>query len=298
MTFDLHAKNFSLTYARADSLSTDRIIANLQLLGVAEGLVALEHHLDGGIHYHCWCRYNKKLRIRNARFFDLDGVHPNIQPTRDVDSWIQYCKKAGDFRAFGTPSGRSTTGWAKCLLCTSEPEFLGSVRAHSPRDYILSHERLRDFGRSHFTRRTIYISDPSYIFSLPDALESYVRGGFLERPRPLSLILLGGSRLGKTVWARSLGRHMYFNNLFNIDDWDQDAEYIIFDDFDFQYMPGKKAFFGAQKNFVLTDKYRGKRTIEWGKPFIYVNNVSPDFGDDSLWYSLNTVTVHIFNKLY
>jgi len=80
--------------------------------------------------------------------------------------------------------------------------------------------------------------------------------------RPNSLILIGPSRCGKTEWARSLGKHMYFNNLLNLDDWDESADYIILDDFSpdiTKFLPSWKCFFGGQKQFTLTDKYRGKR---------------------------------------
>ena len=37
--------------------------------------------------------------------------------------------------------------------------------------------------------------------------------------------------MGKTVWARSLGRHAYFGGLFSMDEDIDGAEYAIFDDF-------------------------------------------------------------------
>ncbi|ORX47108.1 hypothetical protein BCR36DRAFT_371905 [Piromyces finnis] len=80
---------------------------------------------------------------------------------------------------------------------------------------------------------------------------------FGEWPRPNSLILVGPSRSGKTEWARSLGQHMYFNNLLNLDDWDESADYIVLDDFSSditKFLPSLKCFFGGQKEFTLTDK--------------------------------------------
>ena len=80
------------------------------------------------------------------------------------------------------------------------------------------------------------------------------------------MILCGPSRTGKTEWARSLGRHMYFNGQFNLDDWDDDAQYIILDEMNIKYVPNSKAWFGAQRQFVLTEKFRKKRTVKWGNP--------------------------------
>lgn len=121
--------------------------------------------------------------------------------------------------------------------------------------------------------------------------------------RPKSLILCGPSRLGKTEWARSLGRHMYFNGMLNLDDWDDDAKYIILDDFSpdvAKYLPMWKSFFGAQRQFVLTDKYRKKRTVRFGKPLLWLCNECPRLDDHNAreWLKENSVTVWVNNKLY
>lgn len=121
---------------------------------------------------------------------------------------------------------------------------------------------------------------------------------FLDRPR--SLILVGKSRTGKTEWARSLGRHVYYNGLFNLDDWDATAKYVIFDDFNIEFFNQYKAWFGAQKRFTVTDKYRKKKTITWGRPMIWIGNDDPRTNDkvDKEWMDLNSVYCFIHNKLY
>lgn len=66
---------------------------------------------------------------------------------------------------------------------------------------------------------------------------------------------------------------MYFNGMINLDDWDSQAEYIIFDDFNWDFFPCKKAFWGAQETFTITDKYKKKYTVKnWCKPCIYICN--------------------------
>lgn len=113
--------------------------------------------------------------------------------------------------------------------------------------------------------------------------------------RPRSLILESPSRFGKTEWARSLGPHMYFNHLFNLDDWRDDALYIIFDDFEWQFIPAKKCFLGAQKMFSISDKYRKKRTVKFGKPCIVLTNILPVL---TTWEAANTVTVRLNKQLF
>ena len=89
--------------------------------------------------------------------------------------------------------------------------------------------------------------------------------------RPRSLILWGETRLGKTIWARSLGAHIYCCLQGNVDDFKaglEDAKYAVLDDMqgNFQFFPSYKGWLGAQQTFTVTDKYRGKTTIQWGAP--------------------------------
>lgn len=100
--------------------------------------------------------------------------------------------------------------------------------------------------------------------------------------------------------------------MFNLDVWDSDAEYIVIDDFDFDFFPGmRKALWGAQKEFVATDKFKRKRSLKWGKPMIWLCNPgkSPFLaedkrgnlllrGDEHAWYTENCVQIEIANKLY
>lgn len=92
---------------------------------------------------------------------------------------------------------------------------------------------------------------------------------------------------------------MYFNGYFNLDDWDSTALFLIFDDVPWERIHNKKAFFGAQEQFVLTDKYRKKITVKWGKPCIYLCNPE-DFPPElnTEWYQENVVICNIQNKLY
>jgi len=89
----------------------------------------------------------------------------------------------------------------------------------------------------------------------------------------------------------------------NLDVWNAEAKYLIIDDIKWEYVPQKKCLFGAQREFTLTDKYRKKRQIKWGKPCIYLYNPEEDpmlelHGDERTWYTENVTTIRINNKLY
>jgi len=86
----------------------------------------------------------------------------------------------------------------------------------------------------------------------------------------------------------------------NLEDWNSDANYIVLDDFNIEYLVNYKCFLGSQTEFTLTDKYKRKRTVTWGKPCIWLGNQDPRYAKnvDINWINANALTVFIDNKLY
>ena len=57
-------------------------------------LCTVESHADGNPHVHAVVIFNKKWHIRNCRVLDdLFGVHPNIQPVRNLRDVVTYVTK-------------------------------------------------------------------------------------------------------------------------------------------------------------------------------------------------------------
>jgi len=90
---------------------------------------------------------------------------------------------------------------------------------------------------------------------------------------------------------------MYFNGMFNLDSWDPDAKFIILDDMPLRFIKNPKGFLGAQAEFEITDKYRSKMNVKWGKPCIYLSNTELANQDltgtdmDLNWLRVNTIEV-------
>jgi len=96
---------------------------------------------------------------------------------------------------------------------------------------------------------------------------------------------------------------MYLCGQFNLDDWDDQASYIVLDDFNIKFFPQWKSFLGAQKRFVLTDKYRKKRTVSWGKPCIWCCNDDNDptrvvSGAELEWIIANCLIFRLSGPLF
>lgn len=84
-----------------------------------------------------------------------------------------------------------------------------------------------------------------------------------------------------------------------LDLWNNMCEYAIFDDFeDWDRFYVYKQFLGAQKEFVLTDKYRKKQNVQWGKPSIILSNIMPTFKDMTWIYDNCFICDIKENKLY
>ncbi|QCX35057.1 replication-associated protein [Blackfly DNA virus 19] len=304
--FRLSAKNISLTYAQVVTFTKEELFEHLLSLDPAFLIVSQETHKDGGLHFHCLFTGTRKLEIKNPRYFDFRGAHPNTQGTRNKRAWLEYLKKEdGQPLQFGTDSTEKRS-WADTLGAETREEFLDMVKSVSPRDWILQNDRITSFADKIYSRKEDYkpLWTQFHITSRMQLWESQRKNSVCNRlDRPKSLFVQGPSRTGKTEWARSLGKHMYWNGMIDITNWDDEAEYAIFDDFEYQYIPNKKGFFGSQKEFTLTDKYRKKKTVKWGKPCIYLYNedmnpLSKLSTTEVDWLSENVIFTEFLNKLY
>lgn len=304
MSFRCNARVFFLTYSQVgDSLSHDDIANFLKqdskyARHFSWAVIGKERHQDQGLHYHVVVGYEKKIDCRNSRAFDINPHHhPKIESTRDTQASIAYAKKDGDFKLFGEPPQKRRK-WSEISNASTADEARDLIKEISYRDYVINLERVEYFLERNFAQETpVYQRVWDQDFVISNAMQAWANQR-TESDRPKSLILWGPSRTGKTAWARSLGPHMYFNGMFDLSQWSDSAEYAVFDDFpEWDKWRFYKQFLGAQYEITLTDKYRKKRTVRWGKPSILLSNTLPNFIDME-WVRANCVIVNVINKLY
>lgn len=93
--------------------------------------------------------------------------------------------------------------------------------------------------------------------------------------------MFGGTRTGKTLWARSLGTHIYNVGLVSgaecIKGESDDVEYAIFDDIrgGMKFFHGFKEWLGGQLWVSVKMLYRDPKLMKWGKPSIWISNEDP-----------------------
>lgn len=326
--FQFNHIQLGLTYPQADGLTKEMIKIYLEGwyfnngtedIHVTKYIIAEETHKEEGIHFHVYVRLDNKLRAREPRIFDIfveaTGrlYHPHIEKIRGLKNMIRYITKEDDhplsnFEWKKTDANGIDWDAIYSVDYSNAEAFLDAFQAKYPAYFTNHYIPLKQIAYDRYERRK-EIYNPTYLQfnNVPHVClvweTLHLRG---NRERPLSLVLIGISRTGKTEWARSLGRHMYFNMYFNLDLWDEEAEYAVFDDMDAdtekpleKYFPSWKQFFGAQKEFTVTDKYKKKRNVKWGKPIIFISNNEINCSvSTSNYIRMNSVRCNVYNNFY
>lgn len=282
--------------------------------------VAQEQHEDGGIHFHAYVVFQKRTQFNPATFFDFNGEHPNIKSVKQRVGYarpvVEYLDKEDENPislpegyAFLVPNKRSFKDVAgDAIKAGSKKEAIDLIIAENPDKYLIYGRQIKDNLSDFFKpERPRFKPRPLESFRIPAAITNWISGN-LQQPRPerpLSLILVGDSRLGKTQLARSIGDHVYVSGMWAVDDfvgWDWSG-YVVFDDIPWDSLKySYKSWMGAQRHFYVTDKYRKKCLMEGGVPLIMCCN-QKEYDEyqanwDSDWVFYNSVVVTIGEKLY
>lgn len=120
-----------------------------------------------------------------------------------------------------------------------------------------------------------------------------------------SLVLYGESRLGKTLWARSLGNHLYCIGLQSGDELVKAShvDYAVFDDIrgGIKFWPAYKEWLGCQQYVTVKQLYREPKLVKWGKPTIWLSNTDPRndmLQQDIPWIEANCTFVEISSPIF
>ncbi|QKQ15092.1 AC1 [Calystegia hederacea geminiviridae] len=275
-SFSIKAKNYFLTYPQC-SLSKEEALSQIKNLQTPTNKkfikICRELHEDGSPHLHVLVQFEGKYNCTNNRFFDLVSptrsahFHPNVQGAKSSSDVKSYMDKDGDTLEWGEfqIDGRSARGgqqsandaYAAALNAGSKSEALRIIRELAPRDFTLQYHNLSsNYERIFAAPPETYVHPfSSSSFVLPSVLLDWANnnvGDAAARPdRPISLILEGPSRVGKTVWARSLGPHNYLCGHLDLSPkvYSNNAWYNVIDDVNPHYLKHFKEFIGAQKNW-------------------------------------------------
>uniref|UniRef100_J7HBF6 Replication-associated protein n=1 Tax=Sida golden mosaic Buckup virus-[Jamaica:St. Elizabeth:2004] TaxID=929769 RepID=J7HBF6_9GEMI len=301
--FKVSAKNYFLTYPQC-SLTKEEALSQLQNLTTPVNKkfikVCRELHENGEPHLHVLIQFEGKYQCTNNRFFDMVSptrsvhFHPNIQGAKSSSDVKSYVEKDGDTIEWGQfqIDGRSARGgqqsandsYAKALNAGSAEAALQIIREEQPQHFFLQNHNLVANATRIFQKAPEPWVPPFQLSSftnVPDEMQEwadgYFGGGSAARPdRPVSIIVEGDSRTGKTMWARALGPHNYLSGHldFNSRVFSNEVEYNVIDDVAPQYLKLKhwKELLGAQKDWQSNCKYGKPVQIKGGIPSIVLCN--------------------------
>ncbi|UOL65622.1 replication-associated protein [Tomato leaf curl Hsinchu virus] len=301
--FTINAKNYFLTYPQCP-LSKEEALS--QLLNISTPTnkkfikICRELHEDGSPHLHVLIQFEGKYKCQNNRFFDLVSptrsahFHPNIQGAKSSSDVKKYVEKDGDTAEWGEfqIDGRSARGgqqsandaYAQAINSGSKLLALNVIKELAPKDYVLQFHNLNANLDKIFAPPVEVFNCPflsSSFDQVPKEIECWVADNIKDaaaRPwRPISIVIEGESRTGKTMWARSLGPHNYLCGHLDLSPrvYNNDAWYNVIDDVDPHYLKHFKEFMGAQRDWQSNTKYGKPIQIKGGIPTIFLCNPGP-----------------------
>nr|AMH87726.1 replication-associated protein [Pacific flying fox faeces associated gemycircularvirus-11] len=273
-----------LTYSQCGTLDPFTVSDHFSNLG-AECIVGRERHSDGGIHLHVFVDFGRQFSSRKTDVFDVGGYPPNIAKCgRTPWKAYDYAIKDGDvvagglerpIEASGDGAGTVDPTWHSILEAETPEEFWALCHDLAPRDLARSFPSLQKYCDWRYRP----VDEPH---RTPDGYQfDTSRAPELNEWLPKSLVLYGDTRLGKTVWARSHGPHIYFCGLYSgAEAMKHDgADYAVFDDIQggIKFFHGFKNWLGAQAEFQVKVLYKDPVRIQWGKPSIWLSNSDPRY---------------------
>ncbi|ACB05664.1 truncated replication-associated protein [Potato yellow mosaic virus] len=302
-SFSIKAKNYFLTYPQC-SLSKEETLSQLQNLTIPVNKkfikICRELHENGEPHLHVLIQFEGKFNCTNNRLFDLVSptrsthFHPNIQGAKSSSDVKSYVEKDGDTIEWGMfqIDGRSARGGqqtandaaAEALNSGTKEEAMKIIKEKLPEKFLFQYHNLS----SNLDRIFMVTPAPwvppfplSSFTNVPDVMQEWAddyfgRGAAARPERPISIIIEGDSRTGKTMWARVLGPHNYLSGHldFNSRVFSNNVEYNVIDDIAPHYLKLKhwKELLGAQRDWQSNCKYGKPVQIKGGIPSIVLCN--------------------------
>jgi len=339
--FVLRSRHVFVTYPQAtavpDHLEFDKLfVKTVSLLCPIEDAItkkrasfeyygAQELHEDGAPHYHVVIRFKHQPCIRNARdafmlFRDREQVTCAVNfitPDKgeSVASFLSktqnYAVKTRPESVFGKyidPALKRREHFQQIIHSTTPADCESLMREYMSEKWITMNRQLRDFAAARGPpgwqpKHTIskYTKRP---WILPPAIQQWYSTNF-EQPvngRYTSLIIVGGSRLGKTEWAQSFGKPDVITSCWCIDAIQDGASHLVVNDVDPARFDNWRDVLGCQVQFHATDKYKSKKLLVFNRPTVWTCN--PDLDPRKVpaiaayLVSSGTVVVDLVQPLY
>lgn len=240
MSFRLQAKHIALTYPQASFALEDGLTFLRNRPAGSSNVVAVaicsETHADGALHRHAYVRYDRRINITSASFFDFAGCHPNVQACRNVAAWNNYIREDGVFLEWESDNQTATGLYENAATMDEVTFFEWASRTRIPYGYA---QRAWDVARSPVRHITFGENEASNPFLDTNGPLSRDFANY-TLSQELTNVLVGPSGCGKTLFCF---RHLVrpFLLVSHIDDlkyFDPKKHLgILYDDMKFEHLP-------------------------------------------------------------
>jgi hypothetical protein len=332
MPFRLNAKKLFLTYPNCNLMPIEALNLLEQIftptLSMTSSLCCRETLQSGEFHLHAAIILNRRCNYNSPNCLDIGSFHGNYTPARDWPAAVNYifkCYKDNienarqqgllvDRRGNISEKGREKKTFTDENVfraieeSKTSDEALNTLFVESPAMLSRNFNNLTTFAKwvrpplapTHNVVHTNFVVPAPMQQWVDTYLRTFVKG---REARVPSLILFGGSQLGKSTWARSLGRHSYQHGMINPKNFDPQADYTIVDDVPLKFFTCWKEVIGCQSNWTIRCAYQRYTQITDGVPCIYIMSHDPWFKLDQIkgsdlqevqdYWKKNTITYHL-----
>lgn len=251
--YRINARNIFLTYPRC-LLDKQTVLDKLvDLMKPRYAVVSLEKHEDGTPHLHALLCLNKKVDIRNERYFDIQGYHPNIQSAKHLGKTKNYVCKDKDIIEYGefSESKRGPNRIPELDDGMSKLQFLTECYNNDiPYGYAAAFygcflDPVNNVTL--FEYESDIVLPSNYLNSLTPLNPLFPS---LRTPY-FSLVVVGPAGCGKTIWCKRYCEKpaLWVTHLDDLKLFDKKLhKSIVFDDMCFSYLP-------VQGQISIVDRY-------------------------------------------
>jgi len=264
----------------------------------------------GRLHWQSYCEFKRDQRLTTIQKLLAIGKSHCEKRGGQPSEAAKYCQKEDSriepFVEFGVRSADKEKKTDKDSIyrrAHAEPDYetaMAIIRTALPEDYTRSFINIRA-ALQYKVEKVLYHRELEFGWTLPNSITKWLAEEFTKVERARCLVLIGPTRLGKTAWARSLGRHIHWRIDTAMEYWDDEARYIVIDDIEWKYIPRKKGLLTQMGDFTITDKYMKKRIVNNNKPAIVLLNekhFNEQYADDDPdYWDHNTTIVRLTETL-
>jgi hypothetical protein len=230
--FRINSKSIFLTYSQSQ-LTKDIIMEFMKSFdNLKYILIGEELHKNLGLHFHVLAKFQNKKNIKTVNYFDINGEHPNIQSTKNINKCIEYCIKNNNFIEYG--QNTATTKEFKQNLF-KYAEIIEDDKEYMNRCY----KSKVNLGWAKAARNVCKTGHITYEKPIIQNINNYINFNLNielnNETTPKTIILLGKPGCGKTSWAIQNSQYpmLMANNEESLRAMTKEVKTIIFDDFDF-----------------------------------------------------------------